>query len=117
MIERLDDLEDFRRRRRAAWECNIDYWLNGPLRHVDDVGGYIAGRVAALCRRNIESCPVVIDMGFGNAWLLKELVNSGVRISYVGLDSMEQFVDRAMKTFRHIDAATFLLADVESELD
>src|ERR1039458_3667668 len=111
MIERLNDPEEFRRRSHAAWEQNIDYWVAAPLRHVVDVGDYILDRVSDLCRRNGNDLPVLLDMGFGSAWLLKSLLARGLSVSYVGLDSMEPFVVRAKETFGQSDRMQFLVAD------
>jgi SAM-dependent methyltransferase len=116
VINSLTDPEEFRRHRRLSWEKNVDYWLSQPLRHVEDVGAYIVSRIEILCRQAIFTPPTVIDMGFGSGWLLRSLLATSLRVSYLGLDSMEVFVERATKTFHGIEGASFAVADVETEI-
>lgn len=117
MIQSLNDTAEFRRHRALAWERNVNYWLGGPLRHVDDVGEYIVERVSELSRYTDRHQPLLVDMGFGSAWLLKALVERGLQCSYLGLDAVEAFVSRATKTYLHLSEAKFMVADLEFELD
>jgi len=117
MIRSLTDIKEFQRRRALAWARNVEYWLNGPLRHVEDVGGYIVERVKDIGRQADAPRPLLIDMGFGSAWLLKAMLESGLKYSYLGLDAVEQFVWRASRTYQHVPDAKFLIADVETKLD
>lgn len=117
MIRSLDDIEEFQRRRALAWERNVDAWLRGPLRHVDNVGQYIVERVTVLGNQTERRRPLIVDMGLGSAWLLKALVDKGLQCSYLGLDAVEAFVSRAAKTYQNLGEARFMLADLEVELD
>lgn len=115
MLETLEDREQFRARRDAAWSRNVDYWLRGPLRHVVDVGDYIADRTVAICLASGRSRPLVVDMGFGDAWLLTALRQRDSSIQYVGLDSTHDFVEVATRTFANDPACSFELMDLEIE--
>lgn len=117
MIFSLADRQEFRRLRRLAWERNIDYWLSGQLRHVADVGGYICDRVKALCNRQRDRRTVLVDMGFGSAWLLSGLLEELPRLSYLGLDNTRAFVNHALASFASNEHLNFLLTDVETRLD
>lgn len=109
----LSDRDGFTRERRANWERGVDYWLKGPLRHVVDVGNYIADRTAALCRVSGSDKPVVVDMGFGDGWLLRALLDRKVPLRYIGLDFMHPFVQNARVQFSSVPEATFEWADFE----
>ena len=115
MIKALVDVSDFKRRRKEAWERNLRYWLAGNLRHVVDVGPYIARRVRDLCQRNPPVAPAVLDMGFGSAWLLEALLREGMRFSYLGVDSTPDFVTEARRRFSGT-GARFIQADLEEKL-
>lgn len=117
MIDTLDDALAYRRRRALAWERNIQYWLTGPLRHVTDVGSFIVERAATLCRTTTKlSDPLLIDMGFGDAWLLRALLETGTNHQYLGIDAVEAFVARANETYKACKCARFAVADLEENL-
>jgi hypothetical protein len=112
-IKMLSDRNEFIKKRELVWQSNIDYWLKGPLRHVVDVGDYIADRTAALCRRSDRKRPVVVDMGFGDAWLLRALLQREVSFTYIGLDCVKAFVDHAQQEFSQVPNVSFELFDIE----
>lgn len=116
MIRSLDDFVAFRRERESAWNGNLEYWLSAPLRHVDDVGDYIVDRVCELSLHR-DTKPIILDMGFGSAWLLKEIVKKKLHCSYMGVDVTQAFVARAANAYEQITEAKFILADVEGDLD
>lgn len=117
ILETLDDPGQFRERRARAWERNIEYWLKGPLRHVVDVGDYIIARVSSLCKESPRGRPTIVDMGCGDAWLLRALQAQGLRMSYVGLDWTQQFIDHAYNEFRHSSTVCFERLDLERPVE
>lgn len=116
-LDTLSDPERFRQRRAQAWARNVDYWLTGPLRHVVDVGEHIAARAEQLCRQSGRERPVVVDMGFGDAWLLRALLRRGVAFSYIGMDCTRPFVEHARAEFAHLPHARFEIVDLELPVD
>lgn len=117
VLKTLSDPESFRRRRAAAWEKNIDYWLQSSLRHVDDVGDYISKRTSCLCKRSERELPIVVDMGCGSAWLLRSLLKHGVSASYIGLDCTRQFIEHARAEFGHLPNVRFDIVDLEKPVE
>lgn len=116
MIESLRDLVHFRERKRRAWTSNVSYWLTQTLRHVNDVGDEIVQRVQVLCRESTQSPPVVVDMGCGNSWLLKALLERNVTAYYVGVDNSPEFIQYATEKYGHVKNAAFVLADLEGRV-
>jgi SAM-dependent methyltransferase len=116
VIEALTDPAQFRERSREAWGRNHEYWLTEPLRHVKDVGTYITNRIEALCCKSTSPIPVLVDMGCGNAWLLKSLRKRNVNVSYVGLDNNPAFIQFASERYRDSNAE-FVLANVDSRVE
>jgi 2-polyprenyl-3-methyl-5-hydroxy-6-metoxy-1,4-benzoquinol methylase len=112
-IKKLSDRNEFVKKRELVWQNNIDYWLKGPLRHVVDVGDYIADRTAAFCRRSDRKRPVVVDMGFGDGWLLRALLQREVSFTYIGLDRVKAFIAHAEQEFSQVPNVSFELFDVE----
>lgn len=113
----LMDKESFRRRRAALWDKNVDYWLSGPLRHVVDVGEYIVDRAESLCLTSRRKMPVVVDMGCGNAWLLREFLRRQFRCFYFGLDSTKKFIETARAEFAEEADARFEIVDLELPIE
>jgi SAM-dependent methyltransferase len=61
--------------------------------------------------------PVVVDMGCGNAWLLKALRDRRAEARYIGLDSNAEFIGFASGRYGTMDNARFVLADVEARVE
>jgi len=114
MIRSLDDRHAFRARRERAWRNSADYWLRGPLRHVTDVGDYIVARTIELCRATNRERPQVVDMGIGDAWLLRALLHTGISFSYAGLDVTPLFLSRARAEFGQLPHVRFEHVDLET---
>lgn len=117
MIEALKDVEAFQTRRRTAWDRNVHYWLTHPLRHVVDVGDYIARRVQQLCADSGKHRPVVLDMGCGDCWLLRKLDQFMCPVSYIGVDSTVGFLKSAAEHFGKRPHTTFIEADLDLPTD
>lgn len=113
LIATLLDPMAYKSERARNWTKNVDYWLSQPLRHVVDVGTYIASRTEALCLASGRARPVVVDMGFGSGWLLEELRRRQLVMRYVGLDCTVPFVDHAHRKFTDVDDAVFHVVDFE----
>jgi len=117
-LESLADREAFRRRRAAVWEQNVGYWLAGPLRHVVDVGDYIVNRAESACLRARRKKPIVIDMGCGDAWFLREMLKHRKdNMIYIGLDSTEIFVEHGRAEFASEKNVRFELVDLEMPVE
>ena len=112
-VESLADPSRFRRRRDLAWKRNAEYWLKSPLRHVLDVGDEIVDRVEMLCRQSRRSEPVVLDVGCGNAWLLRKMRRRAVSARYIGVDNNAAFIEHCRSEFSGLGNASFELADLE----
>src|SRR2546423_13547088 len=117
MIENLTDIASFRERRRKAWELNREYWLTSPLRHVNDVGQYIVDRIHQICRQSGQPVPVLVDMGCGNAWLLKALRERNIQVDYIGIDDNPAFLQFAKHTYGTLNNTNFVSADFDSSAE
>lgn len=110
MIESLVDKAAFNEKSKRAWARNVDFWLTGPLRHVQDVGGYIVRRVESLQRASGKKRPVLLDMGCGNAWLLQALQAAQPEVEYIGVDGNSAFINWATSKYA-LPNTTFVTLD------
>jgi hypothetical protein len=56
-------------------------------------------------------------MGFGNAWLLRCLIQRNFPCRYIGIDILLYFVETARKEFNSHHSSSFYLANLETPLD
>lgn len=112
-IKSLIDPTDFKKRRKEAWEKNIIYWLKGPLRHVDDIGKDLVNNILKIIAENKIQNLRILDMGFGNAWLLEELLAQGIDFHYVGIDLNIGFVKNAKNKYSHLSFVDFVQGDLD----
>lgn len=112
IIEPMQDRAAFKERARKSWSENTRYWLEGPLRHVVDVGERIVERLDHVLPEDGN----VLDMGFGDGWLLRALRQRGFVGRYVGVDLNPSFVDSAKRRFSTDQAAEFFVGDFEGAL-
>jgi 2-polyprenyl-3-methyl-5-hydroxy-6-metoxy-1,4-benzoquinol methylase len=116
-MEVLNSISAYKCRRQSSWKKNSSYWLQGPLRHVVDVGDYIADEVVNMANGLGADRPTIVDMGFGDAWLLRYLTARGLKFQYIGIDSNEDFIVNARKTYGMRSDCEFILADLEEPCD
>lgn len=117
MIRSLKNRNAYRKRSRLCWSKNSTYWLSNPLRHVVDVGDYIADTVIRICSRSRSSKPTIVDMGFGSAWLYQALSRKGFSCYYIGFDSNEDFINYSLQQFATDKSCRFDLVDLEEPID
>jgi len=117
VIKTLNDINEFKKQKNNHWSKNAAYWLKGPLRHVVDIGEYIVDQILIKCSTISNKCPVIVDMGFGDAWLLKALIEKKCHCQYIGIDSNKVFFDNAQKLFKEYTWCGFKLMDLELPLD
>lgn len=112
-MERLKPLADvresFRARRREAWFENTDYWLSANLRHVEDLGEWIADYL--VCE--LKPGESLIDMGSGSGWLGHRLKGRIADLNYLGVDIHEPFVEVCRREFDRTKGFDFIVLDVE----
>lgn len=113
MLKPLSDIAAFRRDRANAWSEASDYWLKGDLRQVTDVGDEIVSRVLDSLPLASGDEPLLVDVGCGEGWLGRRILDAAPTVRYVGLDSNERFVSELQKRHANSTRAEFLVYDVE----
>lgn len=116
LLETLGNIEEYKKKRAAAWERNAKYWLQEPLRHVVDTGDLIVSRIVRHLKESKLQCPVIVDMGFGDGWVLKKLAAKKTKFKYIGLDSNDEFIESAKKSFQKLEFCEFVKCDIEKKL-
>ena len=106
----LSDVAGFRRRNNANWRAITDFWLDAPLAHVHHVGASLCARVLQATTQPVQT---ILDMGCGNAWLLRGLREAGWRGRYTGVDNNERLIVALRARYAEDADAVFECRDVE----
>lgn len=105
--------EQFRRQKAAYWLQATEFWLTSNLRHVDDIGRQIVAHITQKLVSTRSSRPVLLDVGFGSAWLERSVRREIPRLQYIGIDSNRAFVRKANAGYSGVAGAEFRYLDIE----
>ncbi len=108
----LDDKKKFKNENHENWLSNTGYWLSSPLRQVEDTKEFLKKKLGEIL---FEGC-TVYDMCCGSGWLLDFIIESGVRVKYVGFDFNERFISYLTDKFSGQPDYSFVLADLENPI-
>lgn len=107
----LDKIE-FKNENLDNWKNNTEYWLNNPLRQVEDTKDFFIPKLKEL----ISEESSVLDMGCGSGWLLEFIRQIDLNTKYYGIDFNEKFIEALrIKNSNDINAS-FDTVDFENEL-
>lgn len=112
----LDGSGTFRKANRANWRRNTGFWLTGRMRHLADVRPVTAQLLKSLAVQYQLRPFCVIDMGCGDAWLLRLLRDCRIDADYIGLDFNSKLIHALARKYSGDKRALFRLADVERPL-
>ena len=96
MMQMLKNKKKFKQENLKSWINNTNYWLNSPLRQVEDTKEFFKKKL----RETVLPGMRVIDMGCGSGWLLDFLVELNIPCSYIGLDFNNKFIEHLKKNIR-----------------
>ncbi|MBZ0328288.1 MAG: class I SAM-dependent methyltransferase [Altibacter sp.] len=100
---------DFRKENQKNWEKNSTYWLNNPLRQVEDTQSFFKKKLLSLVKPNMT----IIDMGCGSAWLLEFLLELDIDFKYIGLDFNPIFIKHLKNKYHSKSNVEFIEIDFE----
>jgi SAM-dependent methyltransferase len=110
----LYDLGAFRRANLLNWERNTEFWLAAKLRHVPHVLPVTAAILTREAQR-VGGVLTVVDVGCGDAWVLRLLKERGFNYRYIGLDFNASMIDHLRIQHPEV-TASFRLVDIERGL-
>lgn len=111
MSFRLTDKGAFKISNLENWRNNATFWLEGRMRHLEDVGDAVRDRVLRLM--SSVGGGLVLDMGCGDGWLLRRVREKSTSMSYVGLDFNDLFISALRHKHRSDQSASFDIVDFE----
>ena len=103
------DKSKFKRENQESWDRNTDYWLNNPLRQVEDTETFFKEKLKEIVKTGMT----VTDMGCGSGWLLEFLLELNITFKYIGLDFNRNFIEQLESKYCHLSNASFEIVDFE----
>lgn len=103
---------DFKKENLENWYHNTDYWLNNPLRHVQDTEIFFKNKLTEIVKPGMT----IVDMGCGSGWLLDFLLEINKPFKYIGLDFNIIFIKHLRIKYDSISNASFHFVDFEENI-
>lgn len=101
--------DEFKSENKRGWEANSNYWLNNPLRQVEDTKPFFKEKLRQMVRPDMT----IVDMGCGSGWLLDFLLELGIPFSYIGLDFSPKFIAHLKNKYSRLPFVSFEVVDFE----
>ena len=87
MIFALENKEEYESLCKAAWELNSEFWDRTRIIN-PNIANFVINEISST-----SATVKVADVGCGNGWLLKKLIDSKSEFEYCGIDSNKQFIN------------------------
>lgn len=108
----LRNKSEFKKENQENWEINTDYWLNNPLRQVEDTKILFKEKL----KETVKSGMTIVDMGCGSGWLLDFIQELNIEFFYIGLDFNSKFIEHLKQKHSQLSNTYFESIDFEEEI-
>lgn len=109
-MKMLKDKTGFKKDNLNSWKKNTQYWLNNPLRQVEDTKRFFKKKLKGIVKPGYT----VVDMGCGSGWLLDFLLELNIKFNYIGLDFNHLFIRHLKQKYFHVPRTKFYSVDFEA---
>lgn len=111
----INDSTEFKIQNISEWKTNADFWLEGNMRHINDVKGKTIEILKTLLQTGspISIKRTVIDEGCGEGWVYRALTEAKLDVNYYGIDFNEKFISELNKMYKGIENVSFIKDDIE----
>jgi|GEM_PF-2258252 SAM-dependent methyltransferase len=108
----IKNKNEFKKENQENWKINSDFWLNNPLRQVEDTKIFFKEKLKEITKSGVT----IVDMGCGSGWLLDFILELNIHFFYIGLDFNKKFIEHLSLKYAHISNVSFEYIDFEEEL-
>ncbi len=112
MISKMYSKLEFKKENLECWKKNTNYWLNSPLRQVEDTKSFFTNKLKEILFNNC----IIFDLGCGSGWLIDLIQELNISVKYIGIDFNKKFIDFLNGKFNNSNYE-FILADLEEPLN
>lgn len=113
----VKDKAAFKRRNLENWHSNSEFWLQGRMRHLQDVADLTSKELSRLLSEQVAghgiSEPTLFDIGCGEGWIYRLVHDKHLRARYVGIDFNDQFISELRARYGESDDHKFYCLDLE----
>lgn len=103
---------EFKEENKKSWVRNTEFWLNNPLRQVEDTKAFFKSKLNSLVNPNTT----IVDMGCGSGWLLDFIIELGVPFHYRGIDFNAEFINYLRVKHSKLSNVSFDIVDLEESI-
>lgn len=113
----ITDTKKFKNQNISEWIANSDFWLQGNMRHINDVKGKSVEIIQSLLQHtnNSKEKRTLVDVGCGEGWIYRAIKEANIDVMYYGIDFNELFITELKKRYKKDKEAVFLVDDIEEK--
>jgi len=113
----ITDTKKFKNQNISEWIANSDFWLQGNMRHINDVKGKAVEIIQLLLSHttNSKGKGTLVDVGCGEGWIYRAIKEANIDVKYYGIDFNEPFITELNKRYKKEKEAVFLVDDIEEK--
>lgn len=113
----ITDTKKFKNQNISEWIANSDFWLQGNMRHINDVKGKAVEIIQLLLSHttNSKGKGTLVDVGCGEGWIYRAIKEANIAVKYYGIDFNEPFITELNKRYKKEKEAVFLVDDIEEK--
>lgn len=115
MLYKIKSKKDFKNKNLENWDLNSDFWLEGKMRHLNDVYDF-TGKILreTVLNFNANRKLKVLDLGSGEGWIFRLIKEYDLNVEYTGVDFNKTFINFNNKRYGS-EGARFIFHDLENE--
>ncbi len=113
----IADTKEFKNQNITEWIANSDFWLQGNMRHINDVKGKAIEIIQSLLPHS-NKCKerrTLVDVGCGEGWIYRAIKEANIDVKYYGIDFNKPFITELNKRYKKDKEAVFLVDDIEEK--
>ena len=113
MLYSVSNPEAFKELNLVTWRANTAFWLEGRMRHIHDLSEHATDVLSGEVDRLGVRSGTLIDVGCGEAWLLRILRSQSSEWRYIGLDFNDLLIAELKVRHAQDHKVQFLTHDIE----
>ncbi len=114
----VQDKAAFKRSNLENWHSNSQFWLQGRMRHLQDVADLTSNELSRLLAQQAVQghAPTLLDVGCGEGWIYRLVHEKHLHARYIGIDFNDDFISELRNRYGESADHRFHCFDLETQL-